>query len=135
MKGIFSLQWPIKALKERIKGPNGHLSNSDAGKVRVIDEDQYGIQFNVDKSMCSNVEEWKAWLSQNNVTVYAELNEPIITELTAEQVSEFCKLHTYDGSTNINTDDICDICVEYISNTKKYIDSLFNHGCENYNEI
>lgn len=59
------------------------------------------------------------WLKSNNVVVYYELAEPIITDLTPEQLSDLRQLDTYDTSTHIFTDAAVDpiIKCEYALST------------------
>lgn len=52
----------------------------------------------------STLDEWKEWLSSNNVTVVYELAEPIETPLTDADVEALKSLKTYDGVTHIFTD-------------------------------
>lgn len=46
-----------------------------------------------------NVEEFKSWLSEHDVTFYCALKEPVATQLTAEEIVEYKKLRTYKGTT------------------------------------
>lgn len=66
---------------------------------------------------------WKNHLSQNPITVYYELAEPIRTPLTAEQIAEIEKLCTFYSVTNICNDADCGMKVTYIVDAKRYIDN------------
>lgn len=66
-----------------------------------------------------------AYLTENPITFLAETTTPIVTELTAEQVQAFVALHSYKPNTTITTDDMGDIAVEYIADSKTYIDNKF----------
>lgn len=46
-----------------------------------------------------NVEEFKSWLSEHDVTFYCALKEPVVTQLTTEEIAEYKKLRTYKGTT------------------------------------
>ena len=63
--------------------------------------------------------------SENMKTCYI-LKTPIETQLTAEELAEFEKLHTYKSTTNITTDCDAGIEIEYVADTKTYIDNKFN---------
>ena len=102
-------------------------ATGDVGTIQIIDSDGYGFQFNVDKTKFADVDAWKNWLSKNNVTVLAEINTPKTEELTKEQVEKFNEICMYDDNTSIKTDYDSDVSVEYIANTKKYIDSKEMH--------
>ena len=70
-----------------------------------------------------DVDTWKEWLSSNHITVYYELAEPIRTPLTAEQIAEIEKVHTFYPVTNISNDFDCGMKVTYLADSKNYIDN------------
>lgn len=59
------------------------------------------ICFNVEN--IENLDEWKTFISQNNVRVLYQLKNPIETDLTPDQIAAL-NLSTYQGITNIGTD-------------------------------
>ena len=67
--------------------------------------------------------EWKKWLANNPITVYYELEEPIHTPLTAEEIAEIEKLQTFYPVTNISNDFDCGMSVTYNADSKNYIDN------------
>ena len=81
-------------------------------------------------TLCFNSEnikslsDWKDWLTTNNVHVFYQLKTPIETDLTPDQLTAL-NLSTYQGITNIGTDTMpqVEIDVEYIADTKTYIDN------------
>lgn len=78
----------------------------------------------------SNVNELKEWLSSkyeegNPVKIIAPRATPIRTPLTAAQLAEFRKLRTFKPVTNVFTDSIGDIAMEYVADPKTYIDNKF----------
>lgn len=77
-------------------------------------------------SFFTTLAEWKAWLASNPITVYYELAEPIETPLTSKQITELEKLKTFKPVTNVFTDDIADVGIEYVADIKLYIDNKFN---------
>lgn len=62
----------------------------------------------------------------NPITIYYPLAEPITTALTSKQIVEFKKLRTFKPVTNVFTDDIADVGMKYVADTKLYIDNKFN---------
>ena len=58
----------------------------------------------------------------NGQYLYYELAEPITTDLTAEEIAEIEKLHTFYPITNISNDAECGMEVTYIADSKNYID-------------
>ena len=50
-------------------------------------------------------------------TLYA-LDIPIETNLSDEEIAKFRNMHTYEGTTNISTNNIGDISAEYVRNTE-----------------
>ena len=86
---------------------------------------QYGGLFYVcnDKFYSADVSTWNTYLADNPMTVYYELAEQIITDLTAEEIAEIEKLHTFYPITNISNDADCSMEVTYIADSKLYIDN------------
>lgn len=78
----------------------------------------YSSDFNT-----SDVSLWKAHLQARPMTVLYELAEPIITDLTAEEIAEIEKLYTFYPVTNISNDADCDMAVTYLADSKNYIDN------------
>lgn len=71
-----------------------------------------------------DISAFKNWLDNNEVYVLVPLVNPIITELSKEQVAEILSLHTYYPSTTFIADTDCQ--VTYVADTKNYIDNKFN---------
>ncbi len=61
------------------------------------------------------------WLDENEVYVLVPLVNPIITELSKEQVDKILSLYTYYPSTTVIAD--CDCQLTYIADPKNYIDN------------
>lgn len=76
------------------------------------------LQFDGDISAFEN------WLDNNEVYILIPLKQPIIAELSKEQVDKILSLCTYYPSTTVVSD--CDSQLTYIADTKNYIDSKFN---------
>jgi hypothetical protein len=68
-------------------------------------------------------EKWDSWFAENETIVYGALVDPIITDLTAEEIAELEKVHTYYPTTNIIHDSDCGMSVTYLADAKNYIDS------------
>ena len=66
---------------------------------------------------------FKSWLSNNNIVLVYELATPIRTPLTAEEIAEIEKLHTFYPITNISNDFDCGMKVTYNCDSKNYIDN------------
>ena len=67
----------------------------------------------------------KAWLVNNPITIYYPLATPIVHQLTAEQVAAILALQTYAGTTIVESE-LDDVVVDYITNTKDYVDQRTN---------
>ncbi len=80
------------------------------------------INFNFDNGVMG-VEEFKTWLSTDNVELYYPLATPIITDLSAEEIAEIEKLHTFYPITNISNDADCGMSITYMADAKNYIDN------------
>jgi len=66
-----------------------------------------------------------AWLTENPVDLWYELATPIETDLTAEEIAEIEKLHTFYPVTNISNDAGCGMSFTYLCDAKNYIDNKF----------
>lgn len=86
----------------------------DTAKVAYdLQVDSSNKQLRFMYSAMETVEDFKAWLQENNVTVFYRLEEPITTPLTPEQITEIEKLHTFSPVTNISNDAECGMNVTY----------------------
>jgi hypothetical protein len=97
----------------------------------VNDNFAYGCRQGSTSSICcllkesdgvTDIQTANTWLQENHVTVYYII-EPIRTTLTAEQLAEIEKLHTFYPVTNISNDADCGMKVKYIADAKSYIDN------------
>lgn len=68
------------------------------------------------------IDDFKAFLDANEVYVLYELATPIRTPLTAEEIAEIEKLHTFYPITNISNDFDCGMSIKYNADSKNYID-------------
>lgn len=78
--------------------------------------------FNISKSIVTNLEEWKAWLQANPITVNYELAEPVTEELTEEQLEVINSITTEKGTTYFTNADVSEMEIEYY----KDLQLLFN---------
>lgn len=69
------------------------------------------------------VEELKAWLKENPVTVLYVLNTSIETDIPEETMNVYRKLYTNYPSTVVQNDSGAGMEVEYVADTKSYIDN------------
>lgn len=73
----------------------------------------------------ATVEEWKAHLKANPMTVVYELAEPIETALPIVDQTAIKNLHTYKPNTVVTNDADAEMDVEYVADAKTYIDKKF----------
>ncbi len=71
-----------------------------------------------------DIESFKRWLDDNEVYVVAPRSKPMTVNLSKNEVDKIISLHTYYPNTTIIAD--CDCQVEYVADTKNYIDNKFN---------
>ena len=94
---------------------------------KVIGEAFIGADGNINiMTSFNNVSDWKSHLASNQMTVYYELAEPIITELSAEEIAEL-EVQTFYPTTNILNDSGCGMEVTYKADTKNYIDKIIGN--------
>ena len=66
---------------------------------------------------------WVAHLAENPITVLYELETPIETPLSEEELAAYRSLHTYKDNTTVSNNAIAWMELEYAMDAKKYIDS------------
>ena len=55
--------------------------------------------------------------------VYYVLDEPVVTDISADELAAYRALHTYDGTTVVSTaEDVAGLEVRYVADAQKYID-------------
>lgn len=55
--------------------------------------------------------------------VYYVLDEPVVTDISADELTAYRALHTYDNATVVSTaEDVAGLEVRYVANAQKYID-------------
>lgn len=67
----------------------------------------------------------KQWLIDNKVKILFKLEEPIVTELSAEEVQKVLALHTNKQNSTIWNDQNADMQITYVADAKNYIDKKF----------
>lgn len=65
----------------------------------------------------------KQWLISNKVKILFQLEEPIVTELSSEEVQKILAIHTNKPNTTIWNDQDAEMQVTYVADTKSYIDN------------
>ena len=81
-----------------------------------------------------------AWLAktfseENPLIVWYPLTEPIETPLTDEEIAAYKALHTYKPNTTIYNSEGADMSVEYVADTKLYVDNKIDKAIKNILEV
>lgn len=71
------------------------------------------------------LEEWKNKLEEEAITLIGELEEPIVTNLSAEEVKKILAIHTNKPNSTIWNDQNADMQITYVADAKNYIDNKF----------
>lgn len=74
------------------------------------------------------LDELADYLAENPIEVQCLLAAPIETPLSAEDLAAYAALHTYRDHTTVSNDAGAWMELEYVMDTKKYIDSLVGTG-------
>jgi hypothetical protein len=109
-----------------------HFPYSSGSLTTGLDECRFRLAdsadvFYVSSSKHTDASAFKSWLASNPVTLVYPLATPKETAIpTAElnELREFLKLHTYKPNTIVDAQDTL-IDVQYVADTKAYIDSKF----------
>lgn len=81
----------------------------------------------------TSLNDFKTWLNKNPITVYYQLATPTEEDIPAELLSQLKELQTYVTTTNVmfEVSDVYPIVdLEYIADTKTYIDNKFKELAE-----
>lgn len=116
----------IKCNKLRVH-PNNSLWNA-IDELYISVGDDGALYINI-----PNIESCRPWLQANPITVYYQLATPTEEDIPAELLSQLKELQTYVTTTNVMFDasDVYPIVdLEYIADTKTYIDNKFKELAE-----
>lgn len=98
-------------------GVNGKVGNK---WVYFFNVKQYDLNLE-DRGLAN----FKAWIAENPVKIVTYVTTPTETDLTEAEVLAFKALHTNKPYTTIFNDQNGDMTVEYVADTKLYIDNKF----------
>ena len=68
------------------------------------------------------LDEWKKYLDEKEVYVAYALDTPIETPISAEELAQYAALHSNKPNTTVYSDAGADMKLEYVADTKLYID-------------
>ena len=91
----------------------------------MLNQSYLVVNISKELGICTTKNEFKKWWIDNNVEVITQLKEPIITNLTAEEVQKLLALHTNKPNTTIWNDQNAEMQITYVADAKNYIDSKF----------
>ena len=97
--------------------------SSDVGLM--LQSDNGALMVRINSSSAPTLEDFKTWLSNNNVEVIYELATPITTEITDETMIQGLEsIKTFTGTTNITSDIL--MTGSYVKDINKVIADLTN---------
>lgn len=118
----------INVKSNKLKGIIKEVGNSGAYNENGIFVNTAGcINFKILKKYLTKytVDALKTYLRDNPITVVGLLKEPIVNELSAEEVKKILAIHTNKPISTIWNDQNADMQITYVADTKKYIDNKF----------
>ena len=87
--------------------------------------------YNSNPEIAESVEEFNTWLQTHNMTVWYPTAEETFVPFTDPEQSALEALTTYFPTTIISNDADCEMEIEYVVDTKKYIDDKFAELAQN----
>ena len=125
-------KWLFRANKiniksNKLKGITKEVGNPETYDKNGIFVDVAGLYIKISKKYLTEytVDALKTYLRDNPITVVGLLKEPIVTELSSEEVQKILALHTNKPNTTIWNDQDAEMQVTYVADTKSYIDNKF----------
>lgn len=104
---------------------NYFIYNQDTSKDDIFWINSDGTGLRIKSSKFEDVDELKLWLSENDVRVLYRTYTETFTPLTPEESAALDALTTYYPTTVISNQQGLNMTVNYISDTKNYIDNKF----------
>lgn len=125
-------KWLFRANKiniksNKLKGITKEVGNPGTYDKNGIFVDVAGLYIKISKKYLTEytVDALKTYLRDSPITVVGLLKNPIVTELSPEEVQKILALHTNKPNTTIWNDQNADMQITYIADTKSYIDKKF----------
>ena len=125
-------KWLFRANKiniksNKLKGITKEVGNPGTYDKNGIFVDVAGLYIKISKKYLTEytVDALKTYLRENPITVVGLLKEPIVTELSSEEVQKILALRTNKPNTTIWNDQEAEMQVTYVADTKSYIDKKF----------
>lgn len=116
-------------ISDRKETSNGLCDSYSIVTLKELGNVEYGIYFgskiNVRDIDCTTVEEFRAKLQANPITVEYELAEETYTPLPESETIKLKRLQTFYPNTRITNSDGGNMVIDYVTDTKMYIDNKF----------
>lgn len=120
--------------KKSVKGFCNIASYSDWGTPKdnswIFGITQRHMYLAPPKNENYTLNELNEYLADIEIAIIAQLEEPIVTDLTVEEVQKLLALHTNKPNTTIWNNQNAEMQVTYVADTKKYIDDKFEELSE-----
>ena len=120
--------------KKSVKGFCNIASYSDWGTPKdnswIFGITQRHMYLAPPKNENYTLNELNEYLADIEIAIIAQLEEPIVTDLTVEEVQKLLALHTNKPNTTIWNDQNAEMQITYVADTKKYIDDKFEELSE-----
>lgn len=115
----------INIKSNKLKGITKEVGNPGTYDKNGIFVDTAGLYIKISKKYLTEytVDALKTYLRDSPITVVGLLKEPIVNELSAEEVQKILALHTNKPNTTIWNDQDAEMQVTYVADTKSYIDN------------
>lgn len=115
--------------KKSVKGFCNIASYSDWGIPKdnswIFGITQRNMYLAPPKNENYTLNELNEYLADIEIAIIAQLEEPIVTDLTVEEVQKLLALHTNKPNTTIWNDQDAEMQITYVADTKSYIDKKF----------
>ena len=115
----------INIKSNKLKGITKEVGNPGTYDKNGIFVDVAGLYIKISKKYLTEytVDALKTYLRDNPITVVGLLKEPIVTELSSDEVQKILALHTNKPNTTIWNDQNAEMQITYAADTKTYIDN------------
>lgn len=100
------------------------LWNTSRNTCFINEFNRFIVSFVSNQDIFESVSAFKTWLSKNLIKLIYQLETPITTPLSDDELAAYRALTTYDGTTVVSTsENVAGLEVRYVADAQKYIDN------------
>ena len=101
-----------------------HIWNASGDTCFINEFSSFTVGFVSNQDIFESVSAFKTWLSKNPIKLIYQLETPITTPLSEEELAAYRALHTYHPNTNVFGTDNVGLKAQYVADTELFVNNL-----------